>query len=385
MDRIKMITNIKDFKLHLESLTKRDNKDDIFDHKAIINEEWRKHIKAAQEYQNINFDLENDDTDSKRTLFIKQNLRKDQPVKTEINLELCVAGGDWETPVYYFKIEFTHDHFIYTYTQNKKPDEFVWDKESGKKHVYIPTIEQGNNLYKTDKGYTAYTDETIVSDGFKLKDDKFKTGPKRAKAMWKMMEEFLIDLNSKRHRLLDDNKNTEVSDPEPQPLKKVESVVTIIKEDNNYNIHHNGDVPYIIRHRDNVKQVILNQRVETFEYKKMFEPVVGKGQDENNTILLQIEDDKYVYVGPQVYEFKTEDTIEEYYSFIGNSDVPYPVAVGKEFIYFMLDKQFVPRSEFPEDTDWLEDAYNMFYGHMNKDLDLTKMDFNVNILFKHEA
>ncbi len=59
-------------------------------------------------FQKIYFDLENNDsTGEKKTFYIKKNLRKNQPYKYEINAELFEAGGDWEIPVLYFKIEFT--------------------------------------------------------------------------------------------------------------------------------------------------------------------------------------------------------------------------------------------------------------------------------------
>jgi hypothetical protein len=63
-----------------------------------------------------------------------------------------------------------------------------------------------------------------------------------------------------------------------------------------------------------------------------------------NSILLKLKvKNKYVYIGDEIYEFKTKDEIIEYYSPIGNNDVPYPVAFGKENIYFMPEHFFLPR------------------------------------------
>lgn len=383
-----MITNIKDYKLYLESIVKQSNDKEIFNYKSTQNDLWRPIIKQAQDFQQISFDLENNESyKDKRKIYIKKMLRKDQPVKVEIACELYEAAGDWEFPVLYFKIEFIHQYNVIDVKYSENPI-FVWDlkdKIDSRKFVLIPPIEAGNKLYKNDKGnYQAHTDETINSKDYKIT-------PKDVSAAWRWLETLLNNVVNHRWKMLDRPAN----DPEPTisdtkaptPITQLtsenldKSVVTIIKEDNNYNIHHNGDTPYIIRHSDNVNQVILYQRVETFEYKKIFEPIVGEGQDKNNTILLQIEDDKYVYIGHKVYEFKTKDKIKEYYSFIGNSDVPYPVAVGEEFVYFMLNKQFVPKSEFHEGIDWLKEAYNAYYGHTYKDLNLTKMDFNIKLLF----
>ena len=74
-----------------------------------------------------------------------------------------------------------------------------------------------------------------------------------------------------------------------------------------------------------------------------------------------------MYIGHEIYEFQMEDSVESYFSLIGNSDVPYPVLLGTEYAYFMLDRCYVARTEFsPSMTkaDW-EDSYQRYYGFMN--------------------
>jgi hypothetical protein len=68
---------------------------------------------------------------------------------------------------------------------------------------------------------------------------------------------------------------------------------------------------------------------------------------EGNSILLRI-GSKYVFLGHEIYEFAPipGDTIDVYYSDIGNSDVPYPYAVGKRYIYILLEKVAVPLEFF---------------------------------------
>lgn len=84
-----------------------------------------------------------------------------------------------------------------------------------------------------------------------------------------------------------------------------------------------------------------------------------------NSILLELSANKYMYIGTEIYEFQTDDTIESYYSLIGNNDVPYPVAVGTDTIYFMLDHTYVKREMISfskmKAVDW-EGAYAMYYG-----------------------
>lgn len=81
-------------------------------------------------------------------------------------------------------------------------------------------------------------------------------------------------------------------------------------------------------------------------------------QAEGNSILLQT-GLKYVYIGLEIYEFTPvkDDTIEKYYSDIGNNDVPYPFAIGENYVYIMLDKVAIEKSFF----DMKKDIYNQYY------------------------
>lgn len=79
---------------------------------------------------------------------------------------------------------------------------------------------------------------------------------------------------------------------------------------------------------------------------------------EGNSILLQV-GAKYIYIGSEIYEFTPVkgDTIVTYYSDIGNSDVPYPYAIGKTHMYMMLDKVAVALDFF----DGKEKIYEQYY------------------------
>ena len=62
-----------------------------------------------------------------------------------------------------------------------------------------------------------------------------------------------------------------------------------------------------------------------------------------------------------------EDEVDNYYSLIGNNDVPYPVLEGKTNVYFMLDYKYVPCSAFEIKMTpkmW-EDAYAYYYGWLD--------------------
>jgi hypothetical protein len=148
-----------------------------------------------------------------------------------------------------------------------------------------------------------------------------------------------------------------------------------------YFTHDNGFRPFkVIVEDDKVNIYKANKEDEYTELVKNYRRVkkvhVGrstggigdhtKAQEDKflgNSILLEFAT-KCVFIGHEIYEFAMDDTIVKYFSKIGNNDVPYPVIVGSENVYFMLDRVYVDRIEFPEkmtNADW-EDSYRMFYG-----------------------
>lgn len=204
-----------------ESIVSKSKDKEIFNYRSIVEDEWRKLIIKAQKFQHINFDLENDEsTGQKKTIYIKKNLRKDQPVKYEFNCELCVAASDWENLVMYFRTEFTHEYF-YGFDKFKDKPEYVTDvvdKETdslkrsklSKCHVFIPPKEAGNPLHKTEKGYTAYTNESLKEEG--LKDRDIKLSEENYKKAWKWLEKMFEEMVENRHEMLDESTTSKLSD-----------------------------------------------------------------------------------------------------------------------------------------------------------------------------
>jgi hypothetical protein len=140
-----------------------------------------------------------------------------------------------------------------------------------------------------------------------------------------------------------------------------------------YQIHDNGGRPFRVE-IDGMK-VSVFKTVEDEEEKHLFDVTADKvfigkksptgGYDglkpkeaEGNSILLLV-GSKYMYIGSEIYQFEPVkgDSIEKYYSNIGNSDVPYPYAVGKTHMYIMLDKVAVEKSFF----DKKDDIYQQYY------------------------
>lgn len=126
----------------------------------------------------------------------------------------------------------------------------------------------------------------------------------------------------------------------------------------------------LVKKYNNVEKIFIGKspRNRTTEYSGGY----GKKFD-GNSILLRLPKNRYVFIGDSVYEFTPPEPIVKYYSTVGNSDVPYPVALSKSYAYFMLnaprdykdeDKSFIldyiERREFPKGIDW-SDAYSAYY------------------------
>jgi hypothetical protein len=153
-----------------------------------------------------------------------------------------------------------------------------------------------------------------------------------------------------------------------------------------YRIHDNGGVPFKVEDRGDAVQ-IWKQRSEE-EMWRRYTPLLELSYTEiypgrfphrrwhsdikehyhwkpsynGNSVLLFIGNSKYVYIGESIWEFNTNgDRILEYFSPIGNSDVPYPFAVGERFTYLMLE-----RTQFPNSLlDATNDPYAQWYGFSN--------------------
>ena len=83
---------------------------------------------------------------------------------------------------------------------------------------------------------------------------------------------------------------------------------------------------------------------------------------ENNTLLVYMGNGKYMYIGNRVYTFDTheKEKIQDYYSPIGNSLVPYPYGVGETYTYLMLEKVMIPNTSYMNRSN--KDPYRAYYA-----------------------
>jgi hypothetical protein len=146
-----------------------------------------------------------------------------------------------------------------------------------------------------------------------------------------------------------------------------------VKKTTYYEIHDNYNRPFIVEIESAKKQLTVYKAVAEDETAKKWKMIRGKkihsmhyrcvfiGVPAGNTILAEVGDGKYLYIGAEIYTFDVPagDKIVGYKSRIGNNDFPYPVAVGEKNLYFMLmdDHCYMPRAEF----DMKKDLYSQFY------------------------
>ena len=102
----------------------------------------------------------------------------------------------------------------------------------------------------------------------------------------------------------------------------------------------------------------------------------GKTFD-GNTILLNIKDNKYVYIGPSIFSFQSESEIIKYVSPVGNSGVPYPYALDKNNNNYLMIEDVMVKN-VPKNID----PYNYYFKkskNINKmyNLHIGKNDYNV--------
>ena len=129
-----------------------------------------------------------------------------------------------------------------------------------------------------------------------------------------------------------------------------------------------GDVVHVMKRPADVTEEEPGQYTELVKrYDNVRRVLPGEPQEEypdfvGNSVLLDLGGERYAYVGERVYEFAVahEAPIERLFSRVGNSDVPYPVALSGADAFFMLDTVTVPRVRFGAFDDWL-DGYSHFY------------------------
>lgn len=166
---------------------------------------------------------------------------------------------------------------------------------------------------------------------------------------------------------------------------------------NIYYTHYNGGRPYkVIMEYKNVSVYKFlhrtkekNKIIDTYENTpickyKALQIFVGKSIKNNmtkfsggtgfkfdgNSILLNINNLTYIYIGKSIYKFNALNKIITYVSPIGNSDVPYPYAIDIDGnIYLINDNKIIINNiDLIENmiNSQFDDPYSLYYNICNK-------------------
>jgi hypothetical protein len=178
----------------LESIYEYDK--NFFTWDTILKNMWNDILKDSMKKFKIYFDLENNDTcNAQKEIVIPQDYWDN--VKCKFRCELFQAGGDWEIPVYYFKIQLVEGYCFdddFKLTNSNKI--YSGRMPHTKNHfVYIPGKTNGNYHLVSKNG----------GDWFAPHDGVYKENvdPKpNEKDCWKSLENYLKELVDKEIKIV---------------------------------------------------------------------------------------------------------------------------------------------------------------------------------------
>ncbi len=158
----------------------------------------------------------------------------------------------------------------------------------------------------------------------------------------------------------------------------------------NYLIHDNGGRPFRVEVNpsENMVNVFINYKFDEYEKKfnkKVFSSKyqkiwIGKSPEtemtlfsgghgskfDGNTILLEKSNNSCVFIGDNIFSFKTKGPITEYVSPVGNNDVPYPYAIDQTgTVYLMIENITITPTSATSKTMskkiYIENPYLFYY------------------------
>ena len=153
------------------------------------------------------------------------------------------------------------------------------------------------------------------------------------------------------------------------------------------------DYTVSVKSYKNVKKIFIGKSIKGDDMYASYpnKPAKAASAGLGNSILLNLSGNKYVFIGESIYEFNTPDHIEEFYSMIGHSDVPYPVAVGEKNVYFLISTGhygYLSRDhfeDFPKKYSWGLESYNRLWGMGSFQPDIPKPPAMEKAMKEHRA
>lgn len=85
---------------------------------------------------------------------------------------------------------------------------------------------------------------------------------------------------------------------------------------------------------------------------------------DGNSILLHIKNNKYIFIGQQIFLFESLNTITEFVSPVGNNDVPYPYAIDESGNYYLLTANVIlGTGTYDKHKLEYDEPYEYYYDH----------------------
>ena len=173
---------------------------------------------------------------------------------------------------------------------------------------------------------------------------------------------------------------------EKQTSIQIKKTSKIKKYGKKYYVHDNGGRPFEVVINSKNVSVYVQTNTKDYDEKEIYDKLfktftdvkniyIGKDSKNNsfkgNSILIDSGvNNKFICITNCVFEFELgpDDEVVKYFSQVGNSDVPYPVLLGKKYFYSMIEKTYCKRELFPTSykTSDFEDAHTFYYGNFVK-------------------
>lgn len=190
----------------LKSIYEYDN--NFFTFNELEKDMWRDKIHETKKRSKIYFDLENDyPVKSQRVIVIPQN--QWSPTECKFKCEMYSAGGDWEIPVRYFRIQIVSGYCYNDEFVPEKDKNYIGRNSSSNSHfIFIPGKKQGNYQLQPGKDQGVWVAPN--NDGY-YKDIDPQANERDC---WKALEEYLKEMVEKEIEQVTKEKSNE---EQPQP------------------------------------------------------------------------------------------------------------------------------------------------------------------------
>lgn len=187
-----------------------------------------------------------------------------------------------------------------------------------------------------------------------------------------------------------EKKKKESSDEEEKMPKKAKRPVKSAEKFKRYLTHDNGARNLSVHVSKSAVSVfkcdMQNEEEECVEkeliltFKKPLKVWIGIEPSvpswNGNSIVLQISRYEYVFIGDEVYKFQLaekDEKVKDYFSPVGNSDVPYPYLITNKNVYFMIDNCYASREYYDKEDLYFNEPYEKHYTRDKKDYQTHKL------------